>query len=126
MKKYSIYLKAVSEEGEERFSVQGERLDREGGDLFRFTAGDAEYSIFLGEVPSVSRGGDLSYKIFLDSSKETFSVIQTAFGSFSVGVKVERLSMRFRESAYFFKAEYILSFSDFDRKHSILFTAKEI
>ena len=120
MKNFTVFLAAEADGERERCRVPAERLSG-GEDVFCFSAFGGEFCVCLGARPYVARKGEFSYKIRLDAEAPYFCTVGTSYGAVEALVTCGGCVVRAHGGRWFLKAEYLLSFSGFTQKHSILF-----
>lgn len=124
MNRVKIYLCVQGGGEEQKFITEGEVSERNGRTEYHFRADGAQFSISFSEYVVIERKGDISYRIELNETARTRTMIGTGFGFLSAEVKTIRSEIS-RERGLEYKGEYEMRFEEFSQRHTVKFRARD-
>ena len=122
MKKTKIYLSVHGGGEEQKFITEGEVSERSGRTEYRFRADGAQFTITFSENVVIERKGNIAYRIELNETALTQTMICTEFGFLPAEVKTIR-SEKSLEHGLEYKGEYEMRFEEFSQRHTVKFRA---
>ena len=121
----SVFLRTECEGETQRSFAHARKTER--GYLFRNDG--AEFCVFFNAVKkelTVSRSGEMSYKLDLSRREERETEVVTSFGDLPVILSVQELQFFTKNGGEGVDCRYTLNFSGFVQRHSFRFAVKPI